>query len=273
MPARTIRFPSSSKNDGSICESNSSQTRSAKSRIFRQIPYSSGEFCRVVQTLATRDIMRISPRGRAAYSSLANGQRLRRIFPRQHARWLHEHELALSLEDVQRKIAASRRHYNESRAHTALEMCLPANSPVRPDATAGTMDDKETTSQLVAIFPYSIANRKAPSAIPAINPKGIARTRTRVGTLGSLDSVNKRRHNIRAAAQRKSIPLVAIGLHFLVSESLLTIPDIPVNTIETNRNKYPIICPLKTRASSITQKQLQSRSQEGFRMDGPLRWL
>src|ERR1700737_1775587 len=93
MPARTIRSPSSSKNDGSICESNPSQTRSAKSRIFRQIPYSSGEFCQAVQTLAKRDIMPISSTGRATYSSQANGQRLRGIFSRQPARRLLEQEL------------------------------------------------------------------------------------------------------------------------------------------------------------------------------------
>src|SRR6266481_2501150 len=130
MPARTIRFPSSSKNDGSICESNSSQTRSAKSRIFRQIPHSSGEFCRVVQTLATRDIMPISSRGRATYSSPANGQHLRRIFPRQHARWLHEHQLVFvnggrSTQD--RSFAAALQR--ESSSHCASQNQLTLISP------------------------------------------------------------------------------------------------------------------------------------------------
>jgi len=31
------------------------ETRSAKSRIFQLIPYSSGEFCRAVQTFSTSD--------------------------------------------------------------------------------------------------------------------------------------------------------------------------------------------------------------------------
>src|ERR1700682_43213 len=103
------------------------------------------------------------------------------------------------------------------------------------------MGDKETTSQLVATCPYSIANRNATNAIPARTPKGRATAKTKPGNPGSFPSMSNRRRKIRMAAQRKSMLLVAIGLHFFISENLLTTPIKPIKNIETNRNKYPII--------------------------------
>jgi hypothetical protein len=120
MPALTIRFRFSSKNDGSICKSNPSQTRSVKSRIFHQIPHFSGEFCRAVQTLATRDIMPISSRGRAIIPRMPTDNASAESFHGSMRDGCMNTNWFLSLEDVQRKIAALQRHYNESRAHAAL---------------------------------------------------------------------------------------------------------------------------------------------------------
>ena len=73
----------------------------------------------------------------------------------------------------------------------------------------------------------------------------MATNRTSGGTIGSFDSMNNRRQKMRAAAQKKSIPLLDKGLHFLISEILLTTPITPMDKMERKRNKYPAMCPLK----------------------------